>query len=307
MFPEISGSTLQYLANVNRNQQAINQTSSQISSGTRVQQASDDPGAVAEILQLETNIGQNTQIQTNLSNALDEVNGADSALQTAISVLQNAQTLASQGANSTTSATERTSLAEEVAGLQTELIAASQTQINGVYIFSGDQPNGPAYQADPAAPEGVDQLITAPSTRTITDTSGTSIAVALTAQQIFDPRNADNTPATGNAFAAINDLLTSLQNNDQAGIVNAANELSAANNYVNSQLVFYGDAEDRINDATSLAQKFQTQQQADLSQLKDTDEASAAVALNQEQVQQQASISVESSLLQMKNIFYYLA
>ena len=307
MFPNISGSTLQYLANLNRTTNNINQTSSQISSGTRVQQASDAPAEIAEILQLQANIGANQQVQTNLSNANAEVSSADSALQTTISILQQAQSLASEGANSNSSASQRSILAQQVAGLQSELIAASQTQVNGMFIFSGDQDGGPQYQADPTAPEGVQQLFTTSATRTIKDTNGTSIAVALTAQQIFDPRNPDTTPATGNAFAAINDLLTSLQNNDQAGIQAAAGELGSANTYVNQQLTFYGEAENRITDATNLAQKFLTQQQSDLSQLRDTDEASAAVTLSQEQVQEQASVSVESNLLQMRNIFYYIA
>jgi flagellin-like hook-associated protein FlgL len=43
MFPDISGSTLGYLADLNQTQQQITQTSTQISSGLRVQQASDDP------------------------------------------------------------------------------------------------------------------------------------------------------------------------------------------------------------------------------------------------------------------------
>jgi len=307
MFPDISGSTMQYLANLNQTQQELNQTSAQISSGLRVQQPSDAPGEIAEILQIQANLGQNQQIQSNLSDAQTEVTGADNALQTVISLLQQAQSLATRGADSTATASDRASIAQEVAGLQSEIIAASQTQINGVYIFSGDQPTSPTYQADPSAPEGVQQLMTPTSTRTIDDVSGTAIAVALTAQQIFDPQNTGGTPATGNTFAAINDLLTSLQNNDQAGIANAVTELDNANSYVNQQLAFYGAVENRLTDATTLAQKFQTQQQSDLSNLEDTDETSAALALNQEQVQEQASLSVESNILQMKNIFYYLA
>jgi flagellar hook-associated protein 3 FlgL len=307
MFPDISGSTMQYLASLERNQQNLNQTAAQISSGIRVQQPSDSPQQVAEILQLQANIGQNQQIQTNLGAATAEVNSADSALQTSVNILQSAQSLASEGANSSATAAQRGILAQQVAGLQAELIAASQTQVNGMYIFSGDQSSSPQYQAAPTAPEGVQQNFTDSSTRTISDTSGTAISVALTAQQIFDPRNPDTTPATGNAFAAMNDLLTSLQNNDQAGITNAVSELNSANTYVNQQLAFYGAAESRLSDATNLAQKFQTQQKSDLSNLRDTDQAAAAVSLNQEQVQEQASVAVESNILQMKNIFNYIA
>ena len=52
MFPNVSGSTMQYLADLNRTQEAINQTQAQVTSGKQVEQASDAPAEVAEILQM---------------------------------------------------------------------------------------------------------------------------------------------------------------------------------------------------------------------------------------------------------------
>ena len=65
--------------------------------------------------------------------------------------------------------------------------------------------------------------------------------------------------------------------------------------------------ENRVQDATDLAQKFQTQQQAELSQIRDADIPSVAAQLTQLQVQQQAALSVEANVAQMKNLFNYLA
>ena len=305
MFPTISGASMQYLDDLNRTQEQLNQTQAQVTSGKRVEQASDAPADIPEILQLQSNLAQDQQVQTNLGSAGTEVSAADTALQSVISLISQAQSLAAEGASSNVSAATRADLATSVTGLQAELVTLSQTQVNGRYIFSGDQDTQPAYQLDPTQPEGVQQLLTAPATRTITDASGTAIAVALTASQIFDPQSA-GAPASGNTFAAVNDLLTALQNNDQAGIATAANELQSANDYVNQQLTFYGAAENRISDATTLAQKFQTQMTSDLGALQDTDIPTAA-ALSQEQLQMQAATSAEASILQMKSIFYYLA
>src|ERR1022692_3890408 len=47
----------------------------------------------------------------------------------------------------------------------------------------------------------------------------------------------------------------------------AASTLQSAGAYLNRQLAFYGEAQDRIAAATDLAQKFQTQQQGQLSGL----------------------------------------
>src|ERR1019366_340688 len=122
-----------------------------------------------------------------------------------------------------------------------------------------------AYQLDSTQTNGVKQLISAPSTRVITDATGTAISVAKTAQQIFDAQNPDGSDASGNVFAAVNSLLTALNNNDQAGIAQAASTLQSAGAYLNRQLAFYGEAQDRIAAATDLAQKFQTQQQGRIS------------------------------------------
>jgi flagellar hook-associated protein 3 FlgL len=307
MFPSISGATQQYLANLNQTETQLQQATAQLSSGIAVEQPSDNPAAISEILQTETAISNNKQIQSNLTNVSTEVDTADSALQTAVQAVQSAISLAAQGASSTVSADTRATLAQQVAGIQQTLVGIAQTTVNGSYIFSGDQDTQPPYQLDPSQPEGVLQLVTDSSTRTIQSVDGTSFAVALTAQQIFDAKNPDGTPASGNVFAAIQNLETALTNNDTAGITAASDSLQSASSYLNDQLAFYGEVENRVQEATDLAQKFQTQQQTELSNLQDTNVAATATELSQLQVQQEASMSAEANIEQMKNLFSYLA
>jgi flagellar hook-associated protein 3 FlgL len=307
MFPSVSGTTQQYLANLDRTETRLQQVTAQISSGVDVQQPSDNPAALSEILQTEESISQNQQVQSNLSSVTTEVNTADSALQTAVQQLQSAITVGTEGASSSSTADTRATLAQQVAGIQQALVGIAQTQVNGRYIFSGDQDTQAPYQLDPSQPEGVQQLVTSGSTRTIQSVDGTSFAVALTAQQIFDARNPDNTPAAGNVFAAVQNLETALTGNDTAGIGAAVASLQSASTYLNQQLAFYGEVQDRVQEANSLAQKFQTQQQTELSNLQDTDIPTAATELTQLQVQEQASMSVEATVQQMKNLFSYLA
>ncbi len=93
----------------------------------------------------------------------------------------------------------------------------SQTQVQGRYVFSGDQEGSPTYQldllpptdsvpvdpslpVDPATLRGVTQLANPSATRQVEDPAGGSFAVSQTAQQIFDDNNADGSPATDNVF-----------------------------------------------------------------------------------------------------------
>ena len=298
----VSSTTQQYLDNLASIQTQMTKAQTEVSSGLAVQQASDDPGAIGTIFEDQAQIAVNQQVQTNLGSAQGELSAADTSLQSAVSVVQNAISLAAQGASSTSTAADRANIATQVAGLQQTLVSLSQTQVNGLYIFSGDQDTQPAYQLAPGQPNGVQSLLTNDTaTRTITDADGAPIAVAKTAQEIFDAAN----PAQ-NVFGAVNSLLTSLQSNNTAGITQASATLQSASTYLNGQLTFYGEAENQVSSALSVAQKFQIQEKADLGNVQNANLATAALDLTQTQTQQQAALSVAAKIEQMPNLFSIL-
>ena len=191
-------------------------------------------------------------------------------------------------------------------GIQQSLVSLSQTQVNGKYIFSGDQDTQPLYQLDSTQNNGVKQLVTPTNTRTIQDVNGTAIATARTATTIFDAQDSTGAPIAGNVFAAVQSLITALQNNDTAGIQAASDAVKSANEYLNGQLAFYGTAENRVADATQLAQKFMVQEQSDLGDVQNTDVPTAALEVTRAQTQQQAALAVEAKIQQQPNLFSLL-
>jgi flagellar hook-associated protein 3 FlgL len=304
----IPGSTQTYLTDLGYTQTQMSKAQEQVSSGLAIQNVSDDPAAVAQIYEYQADIASTQQTQTNLTTAGSEVSAADTALQSAVQAVESAISLAAQGANSTETAQERSDLATQVSGLQQTLVSLSQTQVNGSYIFSGDQDSQPAYQLDPTQPDGVQQLLpNDTATRLILDSNGSPIATALTARQIFDARDSSGNPTTGNVFAAISSLLTGLQNNDQTAITAATSALQSADSYLNGQLAFYGEASDRLQSASDLAQKFLTNEQSSLGQIQDANIPAAALALTQATTEQQAALSVEAKIQQQPTLFSLLA
>jgi flagellar hook-associated protein 3 FlgL len=295
----------QFLTNLQFLQQQMATTQNQISSGTQISQPSDAPNSLGDVLQLESDLGNVTQVTSNLNLVQGEVNSAESALESATQLLDQAASIAAQGTGSTVSAATNSALSEQAGGILSSLVAASQTQFNGTYVFSGDQPTSPSYQLDLSSPNGVDQLITAPATQLIQDASGITFGVSETAQVIFDNRNPDGSLASNNVFAAVNNLRVALANNDQAGIAAAVASVQSAQSYMSQQLAFYGGIQDKIANALDVAQKFQLQDQTSLSQLKDTNEAAATVDLSQEQNSYQAAIEAESTLPKT-SLFSYL-
>jgi len=295
MISNVNGSADQFLADLDRLQSATSRSQREISSGLKVEVPSDAPDEIRGILQLRAEIRRNTQIQTNLTTVKAEVDSADAAVQSAVRVLDRARALGTQGASSLSTADQRTSMAQEVSGLLEGLVGFSRTTVAGRFIFSGDQQNSPAYESDPTGPTGVRRLlVTGPSTRQIQDVDGISFPVALTAQDIFDLRNPDDSLARDNVFAAVNGLKVALQNNDEAGIQAAMNSLRAASDHLNAQLGFYGATENRIQDALDHAAKMQTQQNASLGEEVDADITAASTELALDSMHQQAALSARA-------------
>lgn len=284
----------QFVNNVDLIQQRLNQATQQLSSGLRIHQASDDPAILGDLFQTRSDLARVTQVDQNLNLVKAEVTTADSSVQSAIQLLDNVRTLGEQGANSTTPPQQQTALAGQVQSILEQLVGLTRTQVNGVYIFSGDQTSSPPYQIDPSSPNGVDRLVTAPATRQIQDPTGLTFAVAQTAQDLFDKRDATDGFAPENVFAAVFNVETALQANNQAGVTAALGQLQTAEDYLNQQSQFYGAVENRISSATDLAQKFQLQLQTKLSSEQDTDVTAAAIQLTQDTTQLNAALAAQA-------------
>jgi flagellar hook-associated protein 3 FlgL len=281
MITGLSPANEQFLVSVDNLQARLNDAQNQLSSGLRVNKPSDAPQEVADIFQTRSDLARITQVDQNLGTVKAQVDAADSSLQSAVQLLQNAAVLGTQGGSTSASASFQQSLASQVQSVEAQLVALSRTQVNGVYIFSGDSSGSPAYQVNTSSPTGVDRLITSPATAQVADTTGVTFQVARTAQDLFDKRDSSDNPAPGNAFAALQNLQTALQSGDTNAISQAIAGVNTASDYLNQQLSFYGAAQNRINSSIDLAQKFQVQSQSQLSTLQDANVPSEALQLTQ--------------------------
>lgn len=296
MIQNLSSISQQFLANLSILQQQMANTQEQMSSGQRINKPSDDPAGTADVLELESQLGRVNQTISNLSQVTGQVNTAESALESATQLMDQITSLGTQGANSTTTAAARANLAQQVQESLSQMLSLSQTQYNGSFVFSGDNDTQPSYQLDPSSPTGVDRLMQSTSTRVIQDSTGVTFSDAKSAQDIFDHRNPDDSVASDNVFAAISSLQTALANNDTAGIATALQSMQTSSAYLSNQLAYYGGVQDQIQNATTVAQKFQLQYQTSISTEKGANVAQDAVDMTQEQASLQASLQAEASL-----------
>src|SRR5580700_2174414 len=250
----------QFLASIETLQNQMNTAETDLSSGLRVNKASDAPQSVADIFQARADLGNATQVDQNLTLVQAQAQAADSALQSAVQLMDNASSLGLQGSGGSftaASSTQQATLATQVQGLISQMVSISRTAVDGVYIFGGDQGGSPAYQVDPSSPNGVDRLITTQqATAEASDPTGIRFQVAKTAQDLFDNRDSSDNFTPQNVFASLQNLQNALQGGNSSTIAQAVDGVNTANAYLNQQLGFYGEAENRISSAITLAQKF---------------------------------------------------
>ncbi|HTB18406.1 MAG TPA: hypothetical protein VK708_09825 [Bryobacteraceae bacterium] len=295
MISGLSPSNQQFLASLNILDNNISQADEQLSSGLRVNQASDAPQSLQDIFETRSELGQATQNAQDLTTIQGQVQTAGGAVQSAIELLNQAVTMGTEGASTSTSLTTQQSLAAQVQSIQAQLVAISNTEVGGVYVFSGDASGSPPYQVDTSSPTGVDQLLTPQqSTLQIAGPSGVTFQVSMTAQDLFDQQDSSGTPTANNAFAALNGLVLALQSGSTSNITQALSALQTASDYVNSQTGFYGAAENNVSSALDLAQKFQVQDQTQLSGLEDADTATLAVEVTQASTALDAAMSAQA-------------
>ncbi len=294
-----------FLADLSQIENRISQVNKQISSGIRVNQASDDPSAVAPIIAYQGQLAHIKQVQTNLSAAQTEAQSADGALQTATTLVNQLITLGAQGASSTENASSRAVMGEQVQQIEQQLVDLANTSVGGTYIFGGDSSSSAPYTFNWTSPEGVIQNTTPTNTALLRDTDGNSIVPRLTAQQIFDPRNSDGTPATGNVFEAAFALGTALLANDQTGTQTALDQVKAASAQIGQSATAYGNIENWIQQAGQTATSQVNNVTQALSGIRDSDVATAATQLSLDQTAMQAALAAHASL-STKSLFSFL-
>jgi len=129
-----------------QSQQALSTAEMQVATGRRVNQLSDDPSASASMVVSLTSSANVDQYTSNVGTLSPQLQTADSAISQAITVLNTAITLGTEGANGTNTA-QRPVIATQVAGVLSTVIAQANASYGGVYLFGGSASSTPPFVA----------------------------------------------------------------------------------------------------------------------------------------------------------------
>jgi flagellar hook-associated protein 3 FlgL len=289
--PNILPDLLSSLAQTRQQQETA---TTQLATGSRINQPSDDPAGAAQMV---SNRDQSSQTDSFLR-SIGSMNGllqtADSTLSSVVTALQRAISLGVEGANDTLSDSDRSDVANELQGIQQQLIGLANTSYQGEYIFSGTSTKQP-FVADPSSSSGVKYQGNI-GTNSVQVGPTYSVQVNQPGSQIF-------TAPGANVFQAISDVISALQAN--SGVDSAVSEMSVAFNHVTSQRVFYGNGINQLQDQQTYLNAEKVNLSIAANSISGADMANTAATLNQAEVAMNAEMAALGKIAQT-SLFDYL-
>ena len=177
----------------------------QMSTGKRVNRASDDPVAASQAVVLSQAQAQNSQFATARTFATQRVSMEENTLAQVTTAIQSAQEKIVYAGNGTLSDDDRASLATDLQGIRDQLLNLANSQDgNGRYIFAGYKTDTAPFTDDGTyvgGSENVAQQVDA----------SRSMVIGHTGDKIFDSLTSNAKPDTdSNLFAMLDSAIAAL-------------------------------------------------------------------------------------------------
>ena len=140
--------TNSYLADLNRNLEAMQKVQSQMSSEQLASKPSDDPLAVSKTMEVNTAISKNSQYSDNINDGVGWTETTDSALSSISDLLERVNELTISAGNETKTTADLNIVASEVGECISEFADIANTNYGGKYVFGGQNTTTAPFSVD---------------------------------------------------------------------------------------------------------------------------------------------------------------
>jgi flagellar hook-associated protein 3 FlgL len=273
-------------------QNRISTSSTELQTGKRINQPSDDPLGTQRALQLSNQSDAIDQYTTNAGDAQDFLQTTDTALQSITSLTQRVRDLAVQGANGTLNATNMQSLGTEVDSLIAGVKSAAGATNNGVYVLSGTKTTTAPYAAGAAdAYQGDSGTIA----RAIGP--GVSVQVNTLGSDVLGSGIVGGT-SDGKLLGTLRTIAADLKSGNQSALGTDLKTLDGNLDTVSTADATVGATLNRVTAATTSLAAAKVQTQSLLSNTQNADLAQVTVDLANEQSVYQAALQSSAKVIQ---------
>jgi flagellar hook-associated protein 3 FlgL len=278
------------LAGLQANSSAVQKLQVQLSTGLKIQTASDDPTAASEVMTSSGSLLAVEQYKRNISNAQARGATEGSTLDRLTELLARAREITVGQATATANATTRQTAAAEMGQLFDSAINLSSSKFGNEYLFGGETVTQQPF-ASTGSGATLDYTTTTPiGTRPTAISAGQSLTATHDGQQVFE---------TSGVLTALRDAVRGLASGNQTSVAHSLTDLDTAFNNVQVLIGENGARMNALDITTQNLDALKSNLTTYRSSLQDIDVEAAVTALVTKQTAYQAAMMATSKVLGM--------
>ncbi|HJN29255.1 MAG TPA: flagellar hook-associated protein FlgL [Candidatus Latescibacteria bacterium] len=280
------------VGNLNRSFGRMVRFQQELSSGSRLNNLSDDPAAVERSLSLRSELRNIEQFQKNIDDGTGWLELSEVSLSELETLFVEARGLAVQGASDTYNSQQRRSLADQIDQFLEHAVSLSESRYRGRYIFAGTQTGDPPYGAT-RDQEGM--ILSLDPTGDATGNIEREVADGI----VMQVNVAGDSVYEGslNAFDVLIDLRDALGENNVGGVRESLSSLADMREKISSVRGEIGARVNRMELTRNVLDRVTTEMTSILSEDEDVDLTSTIVNLQQEQDVFQAALASGNTVI----------
>lgn len=231
-------------------QNQLYQANEQLGSGQSINEPSDNPAGTLALILNHAAQAQTDTYQSNIGDLTTRLQTADSALDSAVNVINQAISVGVEAGNSDLSNSQRQAIAQELLGDQQDLLGIANTSVGGTYLFGGTLNETQPFVSDNATNPPTITYVGNSTTSSVAIANGDSVNVNVPGNTLF------LNPA-GSLFDSLSQLITAVQTNTGIAAANVA--FGSAATEFESQRLSYGTALNQLQTTGTFLSAAQTQ------------------------------------------------
>ena len=272
---------------------------SELSSGLAVSSPSDNPLAASQGVALGSAISREDAYVQSATSLEGMLQTSDSALGSVVTQITSAISLVTSGLNGTLSGSDLSSISTQLGALRDQVVSLANTSYSGSYLFGGTAGSTQPFTID-ASTTPATAVYAGDTNQQFTESpSGQKIAVSVPGSAIFSATGAD-------VLGSLNNLIADFSTGTaSASTQSDMNELNEGLSNVSAQRAVLDTSLSTLQQTSTYASTQETNLEAQQSTLVSANTATIATQLSATETQQQALMSVMSTI-GSKSLFDYM-
>ena len=277
------------VAGLEQTEQALQTAEEQVSTGLRVETPSDDPEAAAALVNNQTETANVDQYTSNAQTVQSLAEAGGAALSSINTLLTQAISLGTEGANGTVSASQQQSIATQIQGILASVVSDANITYGGTAVFGGTANPTQAFVADASSSSGYSyQGNDGINTVQVGDVE--TVQGNIPGSTLF-------TNASASVLGSLSQLATALESGNANNIGTATNAVSAAQTYLNSQQVILSNASSQVQSQETYLSQEKVTLSTQQNNLVGVDPAAAAESLANAEEQNSSALAAAAKVL----------